>query len=104
MSSPKEKNELVAALEEGLQELREGRSLRTTRVRIKKPPAYSATRIITIRKKLKASQPLFALYMGVSLPTVRAWEQQRRRPSLAARRLLQVADEQPDVLLEVAEA
>ena len=102
MSNPQ--NELVAALEEGLEDLRDGRNLRTARVRIKKPPVYTARRIITIRKKLKASQPIFALYMGVSLPTVRAWEQRQRKPSLAARRLLQVAEEQPEVLVELAEA
>ncbi len=103
MSSP-DKNELVAALEEGLEDFREGRSLRTTRVRIKEPPVYTARRIITIRKKLKVSQPVFALYIGVSLPTVRAWEQRQRQPLLAARRLLQVAEEQPEVLRELAEA
>ncbi len=41
------------------------------------------------------SQPEFAGFMGVSLGTLRNWEQERRQPHGSARALLLVASKQP---------
>lgn len=103
MSTRKPKNELLAAIEEGVEAFRTKRELRTHRVRIHEPPRYSARQIHTIRvKTLSASQAVFAQYIGVSPSTIRAWEQAQRTPSLSARRLIQVAARKPEVLRELA--
>jgi transcriptional regulator with XRE-family HTH domain len=44
------------------------------------------------------SQAIFAQMMGVSASTVRAWEQGKREPEGAARRLLQIAELHPGIL------
>ena len=51
-----------------------------------------------IRLRLKRSQPEFALMIGVSVATLRNWEQGRRVPEGPARALLKVAAEQPDAV------
>ncbi len=51
------------------------------------------------RKKTGLSQSAFAALMGVSLRTLQAWEQGRRKPSGPASLLLQVATRHPEVLL-----
>ena len=55
-----------------------------------------------IRAKLKLSQSAFAGLMGVSLPTVQDWEQGRRKPSGPAEALLRIAEQKPEVFLELA--
>lgn len=51
--------------------------------------------IKAIRDKLGKSQAEFALMIGVSVSTLRNWEQGRRRPEGPARALLKVAQENP---------
>jgi len=55
-----------------------------------------------IRAKLKLSQSAFAGLMGVSLRTVQDWEQGRRKPSGPAEALLRIAEQKPEVFLELA--
>lgn len=55
-----------------------------------------------IRTKLKLSQAAFAGLMGVSVRTVQDWEQGRRKPSGPAKSLLRVADQHPDIFLDIA--
>lgn len=66
-------------------------------VQVDAPPEYSADEIAGIRKGLAQSQQVFARTLAVSPQTVRAWEQGARRPDGAARRLLQIAAERPEV-------
>jgi len=51
--------------------------------------------IKAIRDKLGKSQAEFALMIGVSVSTLRNWEQGRRRPEGPARALLKIAQENP---------
>jgi putative transcriptional regulator len=48
-----------------------------------------------IRKKLRKSQSDFALMIGVSVATLRNWEQGRRHPHGPAQALLKIAAENP---------
>ena len=48
-----------------------------------------------IRNKLRKSQDEFAMMIGVSVSTLRNWEQGRRQPHGPARALLKVASENP---------
>jgi len=55
--------------------------------------------IAGIRQKLNVSQPVFAALLNVPLATARSWEQGKRKPSGAALRLLDLARQQPIILL-----
>src|SRR5688572_20347436 len=104
MSKVSSDNELVRALEHGIESLRAGRRPRVTRVRIKAPPSYSGAQVARIRSKiLHQTQTAFALSLGVSRSAVRSWEQKRRRPSGAVCRLIQLAEAQPEVLKRLVE-
>jgi putative transcriptional regulator len=54
-----------------------------------------------IRSKLKLSQSAFAGLMGVSLRTVQDWEQGKRQPSGPAIALLRIAEQQPEVFMQL---
>ncbi len=56
----------------------------------------------TIRTKLKLSQAAFAGLMGVSLRTVQDWEQGRRKPSGPAKSLLRIAEQHPEIFVQLA--
>jgi putative transcriptional regulator len=53
-----------------------------------------------VRAKLKLSQEDFAAAFGVSVGSVRNWEQGRRRPEGPARTLLAVINKAPEAVLE----
>lgn len=57
-----------------------------------------------IRKTLGLSQPEFAQFMGVSVATLRNWEQDRREPQGPARSLLLVAKKQPEAVIKAFKA
>lgn len=65
------------------------------------PPAIyipETVDVAAIRKKLKLSQSAFAAQFGLSVGTVRDWEQARRSPDRAAVILLQVIDREPEAV------
>ncbi len=92
------KRNLGKEIIEGLEEIkawREGRkSLRVTTVELPRAAGVAA-----IRKELGLSQEEFARMMGVSVATLRNWEQGRREPHGPARSLLLVASIEPGVVL-----
>ena len=71
---------------------------KTLRVHTLKTPAAPKV----IRKKLRLSQSAFAGLMGVSLRTVQDWEQGRRKPSGPAIALLRIAEQKPEVFLQLS--
>lgn len=68
---------------------------------VERPPWYAPFLIKEIRHKLSVSQAIFAEMLGVSASSVRAWEQGKREPDGPARRLLQIAEEHPEVFKSV---
>ena len=54
--------------------------------------------IVEIRKKFRASQRQFARMFGISVETLRNWEQGKRRPHGPARSLLRVARAHPEAV------
>ena len=52
-----------------------------------------------IRVKFHLTQMEFANMLNISVPTLRNWEQGRRRPEGSARVLLNVANRNPEVLI-----
>ena len=93
--------ELIGSMKEALAHAQGKLTLKTTT-----PPALirrvSPKEIARIRRKLNASIPVFAAYLNVTPVTVRSWEKNRRRPSGPALRLLQIAKQQPQVLVASA--
>ncbi len=64
------------------------------------PANMSKDEIVSLRKRLKCSQAVFARALNVSLRTIQAWEQGLREPSDAALKLLSIASRRPEVLFE----
>ena len=57
--------------------------------------AFRPADVKAVRAKLKATQAEFALLIGVSVATLRNWEQGRRSPDGPALALLRVAAQNP---------
>lgn len=55
----------------------------------------------TIREKLNLSQSAFAILMGVSPRTIQDWEQGRRNPQGPAKSLLRIAEQHPEIFIEI---
>jgi putative transcriptional regulator len=58
--------------------------------------------VISARKKSRLSQTEFAKLLGVSVRTLQEWEQGRRKPSGAAKKVIEIAERHPNVLKEIA--
>jgi len=65
---------------------------------------FSESEVRKLRKNYGLSQDKFASLMGISVATLRNWEQGRRKPEGPARVLLMVAAKHPEVLLDIASA
>ena len=91
--------ELLKAAGEALEHARGKRDLRTT-VLPEAPATMSADDIRAMRRRLKASQAVFARFLNVSTQLVQAWEADRRQPEGAALRLLDIARRQPGIVFE----
>lgn len=61
-------------------------------------PTVQAADVRAARLRLGMTQPAFAEYFGVALPTLRKWEQGARRPDGPARVLLRVIQTEPDAV------
>ena len=61
---------------------------------------FDPIKVKKIRQTLHVSQPEFAQMIGVSVGTLRNWEQGRTIPEGAARALLKVAAKRPKAVLE----
>ncbi|MDT8448010.1 MAG: helix-turn-helix domain-containing protein [bacterium] len=59
--------------------------------------------VAAIRKRYKLSQPKFAQLLGVSVNSLRNWEQGKRQPTGPARTLLKVAALHPSALIDAVE-
>jgi len=89
--------ELMQSMGEAVEHARGKRDLRTT-VLPESPAAMSAADVRAMRKKLNASQAVFARCLNVSAQLVRAWEADRRHPDGAALRLLDIGRREPAIV------
>lgn len=89
--------ELVASVREGGAILRG--DLPASRIFTIQPPDIKA-----IRDGFDLTQEQFAALLGISVRTLRNWEQGRRVPEGPARVLLQVAAKHPEAVLDVVHA
>lgn len=89
--------DLLESMQDAVAHAKGQLNLKTTKVP-KKRTTMTSSEIIRIRKKLRASTPVFAAYLNVSPDTVRGWERIRRHPSGPALRLLEIAAREPKAL------
>jgi len=59
---------------------------------------YSKTVVYAIRRRARCTQEQFADALGIPANTVRSWEQGRKKPSGAARTLLRLIEQKPELL------
>jgi putative transcriptional regulator len=85
--------ELLASVKEG------GEILRGEKVPARTFP-YDRLDIKRIREKYELTQEQFAAMLGISVRTLRNWEQGRRVPEGPAMVLLRVADKHPQAILD----
>lgn len=95
-------DQLMESLEEAANHARGKKTkVRITRWEIKPVKKYSASAVKKIRKKVNLSQPLFAELLGMSVKTVRSWEQGLSTPSRSSARLLEALDKSKDQCLSM---
>lgn len=106
MSKTKLGQELIAGLQEAVEDARGTKKLRASTLEIPEPaPHWGKEKIAHLRKRcFGVSQPVFAALLSVTASTVRAWEQGQKSPSGAACRLLELAEFEPEVFQRLARA
>lgn len=86
-------NELLESVEQA-GEIRKGTKKPSRHTVIDEPDA------LAIREKYNMTQKEFSSLLGISVGTLRNWEQGRRKPRGPAKVLLNVADKKPKAILE----
>lgn len=73
---------------------------RSARTRLMRGEIESGDDIVILRKFVGLSQTRFAEALGISVHTLRNWEQGRRRPEGPALALLRIAARHPTIIRE----
>lgn len=89
-----------AAFRELLTSVKEAGAIRRGERRPARTGVFRPTDVRAVRSKLGASQTEFALMFGVSVATLRNWEQGRRSPEGPALALLRVAARNPKAVID----
>ena len=89
-----------AAFQELLTSVRQVGKIRRGAACASRVATFDPTDVQAIRAKLGTSQTEFALMIGVSVSTLRNWEQGRRTPDGPALALLRVAARNPKAVIE----
>lgn len=86
-------NELLESVKEGGKILK-GKAKPSRAYHVKDPEVQK------LRKKYGLSQDKFAQLIGISVGTLRNWEQGRRKPEGPARVLLAIVEKHPEAVLD----
>lgn len=89
--------------EELLQSVKQGGAILRGEMRPSRSFKFGQPNVRSIRDHYGLSQPKFADMLGISVSTLRNWEQGRRKPEGAARILLLVAAKYPETVLEIVQ-
>jgi len=87
--------------EELLESVRQGGTILRGERKPSRVFEFSEPDVRAVRAHYGLSQEKFASLMGISVGTLRNWEQGRRRPEGSARVLLRVAAKHPEAVLDV---
>lgn len=97
---------LFAELSEGMEALAESRqgkrTLRTHAMEHKPAPTITPRELIRIRKDLKISRAVFAVYLRTNVRTLENWEQGRAKPNAQAALLINLVKRYPDTVQRLA--
>lgn len=93
------KDELFQEL---LESVRQGGAILRGDAKPSRSFAVSDPNVRGIRSRYGMTQEGFARLIGISVATLRNWEQGRRRPEGPARVLLQIAERSPEAVLALA--
>lgn len=100
------KRNLFAELSEGLEALADARhgkrTLRTHAVEYKPAPTITPQELIRLRRNLKISRALFAVYLRTNVRTLENWEQGRAKPNAQAVLLISLVKRYPDTVERLA--
>ena len=100
------KRELFAELTEGMTALADARhgkrTLRTHSMEFKPAPTVTPRELIRLRKNLKLSRGLFAVYLRTNVRTLENWEQGRAKPNAQASLLISLVKHYPDTVQRLA--
>jgi putative transcriptional regulator len=101
------KRDLFKELSEGMIALGEARNgKRTLRTHVAQPkpaPAVSPDQLLRVRRQLKMSRALFAVYLRTNVRTLENWEQGRAKPNAQAALLINLVRRYPDTVERLAE-
>lgn len=86
--------------EQLLESVREAGKIRKNQLKPGRVFHFEPADVKKIRERLGMSQTEFALMIGVSVATLRNWEQGRRVPEGPARALLKVVAKRPDAVVD----
>lgn len=87
--------------QELLHSVREGGAILRGEKKARRTFAHADEDVRSVRERYGLSQPKFAALMGISVATLRNWEQGRRAPEGSARVLLRVVARHPSAVLDV---
>lgn len=100
------KRDLFAELSEGMEALADARhgkrTLRTHTAEFKPAPTLTPRELIRVRKNLKLSRALFAIYLRTNVRTLENWEQGRAKPNAQAALLINLVKHYPDTVKRLA--
>lgn len=100
------KRDLFAELTEGMDALADARlgkrTLRTHSMEFKPAPTLTPQELIRVRKNLKLSRALFAVYLRTNVRTLENWEQGRAKPNAQAALLINLVKHYPDTVQRLA--
>jgi putative transcriptional regulator len=98
--------DLFAELREGMEALtdaRQGkRTLRTHAMEFRPAPKITPQELIRLRRSLKLSRALFAVYLRTNVRTLENWEQGRAKPNAQAALLINLVKRYPDTVERLA--
>ena len=90
----------AAAFQELVTSIRQAGRIRRGTLKPSRVTEFRPADVKSVRGKLGASQAEFALMIGVSVATLRNWEQGRRTPDGPALALLRVAAKNPKAVAD----
>ncbi|MBI4596249.1 MAG: helix-turn-helix domain-containing protein [Candidatus Tectomicrobia bacterium] len=85
--------------EELVASVKQGGAIIKGKMEASRSTEFPDSEVRSIREQYGLSQDKFASLLGISVATLRNWEQGRRRPEGPARVLLRVAAEHPEAIL-----
>lgn len=87
--------------EELLESVKQGAAIMKETMKPSRTFEFPESEVREIREQYGLTQEKFATLMGISVATLRNWEQGRRKPGGPARVLLKIAAKHPDALLDI---